>query len=65
MRTISIEVSEETAEALEQRAERLGIEVEDLLREGLVDILSRDDKEFLQAAEYVIRKNDELYRRLS
>lgn len=65
MRTISIDVSEEAADALEQRARRLGVAVEDLLREGLVEILSRDDEEFLRAAEYVLTKNDELYRRLS
>jgi hypothetical protein len=28
-------------------------------------ILARDDADFLKAAEYVISKNDELYRRLS
>ncbi len=65
MRTITVEVSEETADALEKRAERLGIRVDDLVREGLVEIVSRDDEEFLRAAEYVLSKNKELYRRLS
>lgn len=65
MRTFTVEVSEETAEALEKRAERLGVGVDDLVREGLVQILSRDDEEFLRASEYVLSKNKELYQRLS
>jgi antitoxin FitA len=65
MKTITVEISEETAAELERRAEELGLSVENLVQEGLVAILARDDADFLKAAEYVISKNDELYRRLS
>jgi hypothetical protein len=61
MKTITVEVSEETAAELERRAEQLGLSVENLVQEGLVAILARDDADFLTATEYVISKNDELF----
>ncbi|MDX1584158.1 MAG: hypothetical protein R3338_11220 [Thermoanaerobaculia bacterium] len=38
--------------------------VDDLVREGLLQILSRDDEKFLRASEYVLSKNKELHHRL-
>jgi hypothetical protein len=41
------------------------VTVEDLARVGIEELLSRPDEAFQQAADYVLRKNAELYRRLA
>ena len=56
-------------ENLEQRlveeARRLGVSPEELARVLLQDSLSRPDADFQRAAERVLQKNEELYRRLA
>ncbi len=49
---------------LEEIAARLKITAEELARIGIEDLLARPDNEFQQAADYVLKKNAELYRRL-
>jgi hypothetical protein len=53
------------AEKLQQEAERLGLEPADLAKAALVDLLATRDEDFQAAAERVLRKNEELYRRLA
>ncbi len=62
---ISVELSEEQAERLRSAAERLGVRPEDLARAGLTDLLTQPEEDFQRAAEHVLRKNEELYRRLA
>lgn len=62
---LSIELSDNEAAKLRDEAGRLGISMEDLARAYLSDTLSRQDDDFRRAAEYVLKKNAELYRRLS
>ena len=50
---------------LRQEATRLGVEPEDLARAAVTDLLSNEDQDFRDAAEQVLRKNEELYRRLA
>jgi hypothetical protein len=61
---ISVELSEEQAEGLWRAAERLGVRPEDLARAGVMDLMRQPDEDFERAAEHVLRKNEELYRRL-
>ena len=53
------------AEKLRREAERLGISPSDLARAALTDLLADRDEDFQAAAERVLRKNAELYRRLA
>ncbi|MBI4587821.1 MAG: DNA-binding protein [Candidatus Rokubacteria bacterium] len=62
---ITIDLSAAQAERLRQEAERLGLAPEDLARAALADLLVTRDDDFRVAAERVLRKNEELYRRLA
>ncbi len=65
MTVVTVSLSEEQARALHERAQRLRIPPEALLQALVDDWLSRPDEEFLRAMEHVLRKNEELYRRLA
>jgi hypothetical protein len=62
---ISIELSQEQARIFQSTAERLGLSPEELARAGLADMLGIFQYDFHKAAEFVLNKNQELYRRLS
>jgi len=65
MTAITIPLSDEKLERLRTLADRAGVSPEELARAGLEDWLSRARDDFAAAAEYVFRKNAELYRRLA
>jgi hypothetical protein len=62
---LAIELSAPQTERLRAEADRLGVGVEDLARAVVADVLGEPDEEFRAAAERVLRKNEELYRRLA
>ncbi len=62
---ITIDLSPAQAERVRHEAERLGLAPEDLARAALADLLVTQDDDFRAAAERVLRKNEELYRRLA
>ncbi len=62
---LTIDLSSAQAERLRQEAERLGLAPEELARAAIADLLATPDEEFNRAAERVLRKNEELYRRLA
>lgn len=53
------------AAKLRQVADRLGISPEELARAAVTDLLGDGDQEFRAAADRILRKNAELYRRLA
>ncbi len=63
--TIPIELSESQAEKLRDQAHRLGVEPQALAAAAVIDLLNREAPDFELAADYVVRKNRELYKRLS
>jgi antitoxin FitA len=65
MTTITIAISDDRIEKLKQIATRFNIIPEDLVRVSIDELLSRPEDSFQQAAEYVLNKNSELYRRLA
>ncbi len=65
METLEIKLTDQTVARLEAAAERLGLTPEQLLEISLEEKLSRLDKDFLDAAQYVLEKNAELYNRLA
>jgi predicted transcriptional regulator len=62
---LTIDLSPAQAERLSQEAERLGLAPEELARAAITDLLTTPDEEFKRAADRVVRKNEELYRRLA
>ena len=65
MSDITISVPDDQLTKLEEKAARLGISLSDLLLLSLDEILARPDEQFRQAADYILQKNAELYRRLA
>ena len=62
---LSIDLSPAQAERLRLEAERLGLTPEDLARAAIADLLATTGEDFRVAAERVLKKNEELYRRLA
>jgi hypothetical protein len=62
---LSIDLSPAQAEQLRLEAERLGLTPEDLARAAIADLLTSAGEDFKAAAERVLKKNEELYRRLA
>ena len=65
MTSITITISEDRLARLRDLAARLNVSPEELARIGVEEILSRPDAAFERAADYVLNKNAELYRRLA
>lgn len=65
METLEIKLTHQTVARLEAAAGRLGLTPEQFLEISLEEKLSRLDKDFLDAAQYVLEKNAELYNRLA
>jgi antitoxin FitA len=63
MASITIDISDQQLQKLQQLARDNQVSPEDLLRVN-EDWLARPQNEFTQAADYVLKKNTELYRRL-
>jgi antitoxin FitA len=65
MASITIDISDQHLQKLQQLARDNQVSPEDLLRVNIEDWLARHQDEFTQAADYVLKKNAELYRRLA
>ena len=65
MTTITIPLSDERLAQLRTWAEQAGLPPEEFLRRRVEQLLDRPDQQFRQAAEHVLQKNAELYRRLA
>ena len=64
MKTLEIQVADDTASRIEQAAQKKGISANELVRISVEEKLARDD-EFESAARVVLTKNAELYKRLA
>ena len=65
MSTITVTVSDDRLSKLQEIAKRYSITPEDLLRVTIDELIARPEEAFQQAADYVLNKNSELYRRLA
>jgi antitoxin FitA len=65
MSSITVLIPDERLEELKEKAARLRVSPEDLVRASVEELLMRPDDEFERAVEYVLKKNQELYRRLA
>ena len=58
---ISIDLPDSQLELLTKEAGKLGIRSEELARAAIIDIINVPDEDFLSVADYVIKKNKQLY----
>ena len=65
MKNFELSIEENVAERIEQAAERLGLSPEAFLRLSAEEKIARLEAEVDAATDYVLGKNDELYRRLA
>jgi predicted transglutaminase-like cysteine proteinase len=65
MSSITIDLPEEHLSKLREIAGRMGVSVEDLARMSIEELLAQPKEDFGRAADYVLNKNAELYRRLA
>ncbi len=62
---LAIDLNDGLAEELKSVSDRLGVSLEELARAAVNDLVAADSEEFQTAAERVLEKNRELYKRLS
>ncbi len=65
MSSLTIAIPDERMEELKEKAARLKVSPEELVLASIQELLARPEETFEQAADYVLKKNQELYRRLS
>ena len=65
MTTLTITLSDDRLAKLREIADRFNIKPEDLARVSIEELLTRPEESFQQAADYILQKNAELYRRLA
>jgi len=65
MTTITIELPTERLQKLREMAQKFGVSMEELVRVSVEDMLTQPEEQFRKAAQYVLKKNAELYKRLA
>lgn len=65
MSNITIQLPDERMRQLQKLAHEANLPPEDLLRARVEEWLKEPSQDFLKAAQYVLKKNEELYRRLA
>lgn len=65
MASITINISDQQFQRVQQLAHQLGLSPEEWLRINIDDLLNHPKSEFSQASTYVLKKNAELYQRLA
>ena len=63
--TISLNLPPEAERRLAEIAKRLNVPVQDLASAAVRDLISQPSEDFERAAQRVLEKNRELYRRLA
>jgi predicted transcriptional regulator len=65
MTRITLNFPDEHLEKLQQIASRLNVAPEELLRISVEELITHPDEAFQHAAEHVLRKNADLFRRMA
>ncbi|MEQ8786123.1 MAG: hypothetical protein RIC55_07480 [Pirellulaceae bacterium] len=63
--SLNIEIDDQQAQRLQDIARKLNVSVGDLAKAAINDLLAKPESDFERAASRVLKKNAELYRRLS
>jgi len=65
MTRIIVEIDDNKAAILEDRAKKFGLSPEQFVTASIEDLISQPDPDFVAAARKVLAKNQELYERLA
>ena len=65
MKRITINLSDDDWAKVQEKGTRVGRSVAELVRINVEDLITQPDDAIEQAADYVLKKNAELYKRLS
>ena len=65
MKQITIQIDDEKASILREKAKRYGLRPEEFITASIEDLIGQPDPDFDQAAKRVLKKNKELYNRLA
>ncbi len=65
MVTITVRLSEDRLQSIQELAKKFNIAPEELLRVSLEEFVARPQEDFQKALEYVLETYKELYRRLA
>ena len=65
MTTISIQLDDDKARALQDKAAKYGLSLDKLVAASIDDLVNQTEPNFKRAMKRVISENQELYRRLA
>jgi antitoxin FitA len=65
MSTITISLPADLLQKLRELATQFHVAPEELVRASVEELLNRPKDEFQQTVEYVLKKNEDLYKRLA
>jgi predicted transcriptional regulator len=65
MVTITVTLSEDRLQKLQELAAQFRIAPEELLRVSVEELIARPQADFQKTVDYVLKKNKELYKRLA
>lgn len=65
MATITVDLPKERVRKLKELVAHYGVSPEELVRLSIEDMLEQPEGKFQKAVDYVLKKNDELYKRLA
>ena len=65
MESITLNLPDQLAMQIEEAAKKMGVSPEDFIKAGIEKKLSLLDQNFHEAADHVMKKNAELYKRLA
>ena len=65
MNALTITLPDDRLLELQEKAARLYVSAEDLVRVSIEELLTQPDEAFRGALDYVLKKNARLYRRLA
>ncbi len=65
METLSVELTDELVAKLKEASAKMGIQTSEFIKMGIQEKINHFEQEFDQAADYVLKKNEELYHRLA
>jgi predicted transcriptional regulator len=65
MVTITVTLSEDRLQKLQELAKQFRIAPEELLRVSVEELIARPQADFQKVVDYVLKKNKELYKRLA
>lgn len=65
MDSITISLPDDRLRALQKLSNQLNVSPEELIRLSIEELLTRPNEAFRDAADYVLEKNSDLYRRLA